>query len=208
MHVHVSPRHSDFTSAQLRGLCKGLCYFDDAITRVVPAERKATTWALSNVRGRGSTVNQKLKRLYNLVPSTSWAHLFKKLDGVTPKNVHQMLSSNNRYLSWNFDNVTKDCGTVEFRRPPAVDSVEKASHWTAFTLGFAAQAMTTDWASLESRKTVGTVLELHTFIVDGLKTLGTASQGALDEQLLKEDTLPSPVCTTAAALEITKRKNW
>ena len=195
MHVHVSPFEDQFTAEHLRGICKGLCYFDDAITRVMPADRKENEWAVSNVVGRGAGVSQKLRRSYSLVPAQTWARLFKLLDKVTPGTVHGLLASDSRYLSWNFEHITQDCGTVEFRRPPGVDSARKASHWAAFALGFVAQAMDseTDWARLEALKTVGSVEELRTFVTQGLERLGTTCSGALN--VVREDPSPPDVLT-------------
>ena len=206
MHVHVSPQDSKFTAEQLRGICKGLCFFDDAITRVMPADRKENEWAVSNVVGRGAGVSQKLRRSYSLVPAQTWARLFKLLDKVTPETVHGLLASNTRYLSWNFEHITEPCGTVEFRRPPGVDSVEKASHWAAFALGFVAQAMDseTDWARLESRNTVGSVEELRAFVTQGIGMLGPTCSGALGP--VREDSSPPDVLTQEELDQIELKK--
>jgi hypothetical protein len=196
MHVHVSPGDGKYTAEQLQKICKGLCYFDDAITRIMPAERKDNPWATSNVAGRGSKVNQKLRRTYSQVPTKSWAQLFTLLNKVTPKLVYSLLSGDcdRRYLSWNFENVTESCGTVEFRRPPGVDSAAKAIHWAAFTLGFVARALAVDWAPFESLNTLGSVGELERFIAQGLLVLGPSTADSLCGAIV-EDTSPPAVLT-------------
>jgi hypothetical protein len=199
MHVHVSPFGSTYTTRQLRGVCKGVCYYDNATTKVLPGERKDNPWATSNVVGRGGMVNQKLKRAYSLVPSGSWAQLFKMLDKVTPLVVYETMSAHSRYMAWNFQNVTKRCGTIEFRRPPGADSAAKAIHWAAFALGFVTRAMAVDWAPLESRSTVGSVADLHAFVTQGLQMLGPTCSGALNDAKMVEDT-SAPTVLTAAEL--------
>ncbi|KAK4251737.1 putative amidoligase enzyme-domain-containing protein [Corynascus novoguineensis] len=198
MHVHVSPYDGRYTAGQLQKICKALCYFDNAITKVMPAERKDNPWATSN----------KLKRAYTLVPAHSWAYIFKLLDKTTPKHVHGMLSGGwrwrSRYCSWNFENVTEACGTIEFRRPPGADSPDSSIHWAAFTLGFVARALATDWAPYASLKTVGSVADLERFILGGISTLGPTMNGALGWRIV-EDTSP-PTVLTAEELGAIERK--
>ncbi|KAK4194107.1 putative amidoligase enzyme-domain-containing protein [Triangularia verruculosa] len=185
MHVHVSPGPSTFNNSQLRSICKAICYFDDAITRVMPADRKENTWARSNfmperpVKGDTSSSNQsvnpKIKRYYSLVQTQSFSQLWKYFDKVTSNQVHSFMANtagnNSRYLSWNFENITQQCGTLEFRRPPAADTAEKANHWIAFALGFVAQAIAADWKAVESQKRGGGVAELRAHVVRGLQGL-------------------------------------
>ncbi|KAK4248642.1 hypothetical protein C7999DRAFT_13395 [Corynascus novoguineensis] len=208
MHVHVSPYDGRYTAEHLRKICKALCYFDNAITRVMPAERKNNCWATSNVSGRGVAVNQKLKKAYSLLPAQSWKYLFELFDKtVTPKHVYQLLSGNyeSRYVSWNFENVTQPCGTVEFRRPPGADSAAKAIHWAGFTLGFVARALAMDWAPFVSLKTVGSVTDLEQFIIQGLQKLGPTSQPAALGRRIVEDT-SAPTVLTPAQLSAIERK--
>ena len=205
-HVHVSPYDGRYTAGQLQKICEALCYFDNAITKVMPAERKDNPWTTSNVAGRSPSVNEKLKRAYTLVPAHSWAYIFKLLDKTTPKHVHDMLSGGwrSRYCSWNFENVMEACGTIEFRRPPGADSPDRSIHWTAFTLGFVARALATDWAPYASLKTVGSVADLERFILGGISTLGPTMNGALRGRIV-EDTSP-PTVLTAEELGAIERK--
>ncbi|KAL2138087.1 hypothetical protein VTI28DRAFT_7492 [Corynascus sepedonium] len=211
MHVHVSPYDGPYTADQLKKICKALSYFDNAITKVMPTERKDNHWATSNVAGRGIAVNQKLKKAYSLVPTQSWVHLFKLFDkAVTPKHVHQLLSGNyeSRYVSWNFENVTQPCGTVEFRRPPGADSAAKAIHWAAFTLGFVARALATDWAPFASLKTVGSVSYLEQFITQGLQNLGpTTSRAALGKRIVEDTSAPTVLTPGQLGAIERKKKN-
>jgi len=211
MHVHVSPYDGPYTADQLKKICKALSYFDNAITKVMPTERKDNHWATSNVAGRGIAVNQKLKKAYSLVPTQSWVHLFKLFDkAVTPKHVHQLLSGNyeSRYVSRNFENVTQPCGTVEFRRPPGADSAAKAIHWAAFTLGFVARALATDWAPFASLKTVGSVSYLEQFITQGLQNLGpTTSRAALGKRIVEDTSAPTVLTPGQLGAIERKKKN-
>jgi hypothetical protein len=206
MHIHVSPLGSAFSAEQLRGISKGVCYYDDATTKVLPAERKNNPWAKSNVFGRGASVSQKLKRAYRQVVSgKSWVHLFKMLDKVAPSSVYDTLSAGSRYMAWNFQNITKPCGTIESRRPPGVDSAAKASHWVAFTLGFVVQALAMDWSSLESQSAVGSVADLYAFVTQGLRLLGHNCSGALDGTKMLKDT-SAPIFITPAELAAIEQK--
>jgi hypothetical protein len=88
MHVHVSPNNPDgskYTITQLRGILKGLSYFDNAITSIMPAERKENEWAVSNVQGRSA--KPKLKNAYALVHTKSWKPLFTIFDKVAKQGI-------------------------------------------------------------------------------------------------------------------------
>jgi len=208
MHVHVCRGVDKFRNTDLAEICKALCYFEDAITKVMPADRKENIWAVSNVLGhptKGSAVNQKLKRRYGSVPKNSWQPFFEYLDKVSVNTVHDMLSSRNRYVSWNFENVKEHCGTVEFRRPPGVKTAKEASHWAAFTVGFIAQAMIVDWSKYAKLREVGPVHELQAFILGGTQVLGPYCYGALQkERIVEHDS--EPTALSATELEAVERK--
>ncbi|KAL2135605.1 hypothetical protein VTI74DRAFT_7752 [Chaetomium olivicolor] len=209
-HVHVSRHDLTFTAEQLKGICKGVCYYEEPITKVMPSERKETSWAVSNVLGEAKQVNQKLRRAYRLVPETTWAPLFKILGKITLKTVQDTLArtsrGDDRYLSWNFENITQPCGTIEFRRPPAVASAADACHWAAFSVGFIARAMGADWTRIESLNTVGSVAELRKFVAQGVEILGPTCVGALIEAKLVEDFSPAQVLTPAELEDIEQKK--
>ncbi|KAK0665499.1 putative amidoligase enzyme-domain-containing protein [Cercophora samala] len=206
MHIHVSPGPGlpTFDDSQIRAICKAICYFDDAITRVMPADRKETTWAKSNVlpehpvkhdtdwAKRGQSVNPKIKRYYSQVSTQGFGPLWKLFDNITWRGAHACMSYTDgdraRYLSWNFENLVKQCGTLEFRRPPAVDSAEKAGHWIAFTLGFISRAVSADWVAVESKKRGGEVADLRAHVVQGLRTFPSNCSDAFILGKAVEDT--------------------
>lgn len=49
MHVHVAPNmEGQWTPTTLPGPVKGIAVFDDAITKIMPADRKVNPWCRSN----------------------------------------------------------------------------------------------------------------------------------------------------------------
>jgi hypothetical protein len=65
-------------------------------------------------------------------------HLLSRKDGVSQ-----------RYSSWNFTYVVKDCGTVEFRRPPGCAKASDAAHWIGFAMSFVQGALLADNGTFE-----------------------------------------------------------
>lgn len=187
MHVHVSPDNagdSRYTLNQLKGIMKAVFYFDDALTRIMPADRKVNEWAKSNVRAKET--KDALKNAYAVIPQKSWTPLFKLIDSIKfPQLVHPQFGSD-RYMSWNFGNVTDSCGTVEFRRPPGVDSVGKAKHWAAITLAFVSEPISTDWSIVISPKSYPSVTELQQYICIGAQSLARPCWDSLDDRRLQE----------------------
>ncbi|KAM7187543.1 hypothetical protein V8F33_011190 [Rhypophila sp. PSN 637] len=128
MHVHVSPGESTkFNECQLQAICKAIFYWDTVTTSILPLHRKSSTWAASNCAD--------IKR-----PSKKGEPLNDLMSGSTNPD-----KKRGRYVGWNFQHVTDKCGTIEFRRPPGVDTADDALYWICFTVGFVSQAIRTDW---------------------------------------------------------------
>lgn len=120
---------------------KAISYYDEPINKVMPAVRKDNTYAKSNMQVKiSSTIN----KLYSPVVMTFWRPLFDYYDERIPSHLMKSHAfptmGGNRLASWNFEHIEGPCGTIEFRRSPGCDTVRKAKHWTAFTLGFVYQA--------------------------------------------------------------------
>ena len=199
MHIHVSPSLDPARSYRLDDLkmiMKGIAYFDDAITKIMPADRKENPWAVSNFNSREAP--RDLYNAYAQVPYASWGPLFQRIDGIKMKQLVFRALGENRNMSWNFGNITSQCGTVEFRRPPGVQSAAAAKHWAAFTLSFIAQAMSEDWSQKQSAKEYPKVQRLLLFLVDGVNKLERASKNALNSSLIREDHSAPAVYSTAA----------
>jgi len=205
MHVHVStsPNSTNqYTLPQLKSVSKGVSYFDDAITRMMPADRKNNPYAASNVQGEKAL--EELASKYKLVPTESWETLFRYIDGIGMKPVISMKMGVDRYMAWNFTNIMNLCGTVEFRLPPGVKTPADAKHWASFALGFIASSLTFNWNSVKPLKKYPTVSEAVTFINSGVRSLHPHSQGALLAKLMKEDLSP-PTVLSHEKLEQIKR---
>lgn len=203
MHVHVAPE-PQWTAGALRDLVKATGVFDDAIMRIMPADRKMNPWARSNFRDLGADKAQPaLKKAFDEVPAKTWKSLFDVLDKIKMVQSALLIWGQTRYVSWNLAPLTSS-GTVEFRRPPGVGTPADAKKWVAFTLGFVCAAVQANWhAQWSSKKTHATVSDLHSFLRTGLQLLGW--QGYLDPRSLVEDTSP-PKTLEWYELEEVKRK--
>ncbi|KAK3315572.1 putative amidoligase enzyme-domain-containing protein [Apodospora peruviana] len=183
-HVHVSPGLFKFKDTQLRSICKAAAVFDDAITAIMPVERKDNPWATSNFQGSGESINKRLQKAFSAVKTDKWISFFEYIDcNVYLHTAYDVMSSGGRagrFVCWNFENVTKACGTVEFRRPPGTKDAMTTGHWVAFTLGFIAEAVaTTDWNKRWGKLNCGgNVKELRGFVSAGIKRLSSYETNA------------------------------
>lgn len=217
MHVHVSPsakpRGSEdkWSAAQLRSILKAISYFDDPITKVMPAERKQNPFAMSNMLSDDVfRATPALKKAYLAVGKDTWKPLFDFYDAKIKSNLMKpqahVIMGSCRLLSWNFEHIAASCGTVEFRRCPGAKSAQMAKHWVRFTLGFiAATAIAPQdanfWTIRSNTKGYPTVQSLDLFVQNGLTKLESASQGPLGP--LKEITEPP---TVFPAAQLAKKK--
>lgn len=195
MHVHVSPsakpRGSEdkWTAAQLRSILKAISYFDNPITKIMPAERKENPYAMSNMLSDDVfRATPALKEAYVAVGKDTWKPLFDIYDAKLKSNLMRgqshVIMGSCRILSWNFEHIAASCGTVEFRRSPGVSSALMAKHWAAFTLGFIAAAAiepqdANPLISGANKNVHPPVTLLEWFVRHGLEKLEFESRGAL-----------------------------
>lgn len=217
MHIHVSPsaepkgQEDRWTTQNLNGIMKALSYFDDPITRIMPEERKNNPFAMSNLLSdecfKG---NPKLRTMYQQIQVKTWKPLFDYFDTVMKSNLHKRqahtIMGGSRYASWNFEHITDACGTVEFRRCPAVDRSSQAKIWVSFALGFlyAAAFLPPDWSNLAATKVHPPVTELDSFTRTGLRGLEATCQGAF--RTLQENTNPAHLYSAAEMTKLLAKK--
>ena len=162
---------------------KALSYYDQPITKVMPAERKQNPYAMSNM------TLANLSKYYAAVEKNSWKPLFDYYDGqlksaILARNAHAIMGGD-RLASWNFEHITDQCGTIEFRRSPGCDNVAKAKHWVNFTLGFVYHAAKggVDWSVHQNEKKHPSVADLSAFVTRGVNLLepGCSALGPIAE---------------------------
>ncbi|KAG9253975.1 uncharacterized protein F5Z01DRAFT_687403 [Emericellopsis atlantica] len=196
MHVHVSPGTTPELRYQLpevKQILKAISYYDEAVTKIVPADRKNNPYAESSFTGLASPA--KLRQRFKDVPTLGWTPLFQLFDEQRSKQHVQLeVMTSQRYVSWNFGNLTTTCGTVEFRRQPGVKTAKEAKHRVGITLGFIRAALLTDWGRYKTLKRHGSVQQLRDFVRSGIRTLCNGCVDAVVDVALVEDTNPARVC--------------
>jgi hypothetical protein len=166
---------------------------------VLPPERKKCGWACSNVD------QAPWKDQYGQVPQRTWAPLFNWVD-----QHHEMQTllhdwSDEKYLGWNFGNVLDGCGTIEFRRAPAIQTAHDAKHWVAVAIGLVAHAIwVQDWNKIRATNTYPSTDALRAAISDGIGMLGQNSQGAFG--VLADDSRPTTPVNTQERARIEQKK--
>ncbi|KAH6855005.1 hypothetical protein B0I37DRAFT_45119 [Chaetomium sp. MPI-CAGE-AT-0009] len=190
-HVHVEP-NPEWTMSSIHGLMKATGVFDDAIMKIMPAERKMNPWARSSFRDGPLPTDKaqpELRKLFEEVPTKTWKPLFAVFERIKTINAVLLTWGQERNVSWNFGCLTT-CKTAEFRRPPGVKTAADAQKWAAFTVAFVCAATKTDWQTpWLSSKNNATVAELQSFVAHGLRLLGW--ENFLDPSKLTENTSPA-----------------
>ncbi|KAH6628431.1 putative amidoligase [Chaetomium tenue] len=144
MHVHVAPKPK-WEMSSLRDIMKATGVFDDAITKIMPASRKANPWARSNFRDGPEPTDKAqpaLKKAFDEVPSKAWGPLFALFDSVKMRQAILLTWGQDRNVSWNLAPLSQ-CGTIEFRRPPGVRTAVDAQKWATFAVAFVCAATAT-----------------------------------------------------------------
>lgn len=220
MHVHVSPgvgHENRYTMDEVKQLLKGIAYWDEAITKVMPAERKATPWAYSSSNppdlAGDRTEHQVIKKLsqgiqdFNQVPTRGWQQVFQRFDRMKMRQmVFAEFNGGSRYQSWNFAHLVDQCGTVEFRRPPGVRSAREATKWVALALGCVRASLSFDWTAKGRVQHHANVADFTKFVKSGLEALGRYIDNALEDGALREDRAPASVFSRDELRRIEKKK--
>lgn len=147
-HVHVRPAAS-YTLDQVKCVAKAVAYYEPVVREVVPSERKDCVWATSNMSQAESS--PELKREYDQArASSNYRPLFDWIDSFPNADAILEVMSPRKGVSWNFRNVLKKCGTIEFRRPPQVRNSRSSRHWMAFALCFVRHSLSFDFSTVNS----------------------------------------------------------
>ena len=181
---------------------KAVSYFTNPVTKIMPAERKNSPWAMPNMLSDDVAERQpQLKAAYEQVETESWKLLFDIYDSRMKRPLDRtqayVVMGQHRNVAWNFAHVTSDCGTIEFRQGPGITTSEQVKHCVSFTLGFiyaAAFQTNLNWTQTAATTTHPSVEELDSFVKTGSRGLEPESQGALET--LEEDTSEAKVWTT------------
>ncbi|KAJ8132833.1 hypothetical protein O1611_g788 [Lasiodiplodia mahajangana] len=200
-HVHISvqdgedAKHSPtiYDLDQLRRISKSVVIYEDAVTQLVPEDRKSCHYCTSNVRVPNTLLNDKYTLQLDHATSEifEWINGFKEeptvMSNMSPVSRHapqheEAPGFGGRYVSWNFTSLSKQ-GTIEFRRAPKSVSKEDTWAWAGFALCFVANAIRCEspenlnWqpASLSELKRAimkgGTQVNLPTSLTEILKDL-------------------------------------
>ncbi|KAK5991707.1 hypothetical protein PT974_07740 [Cladobotryum mycophilum] len=207
MHVHVSPSiktEGGYTLEELKRISKAIFYFDDAITKIMPAGRKNNKYAPAN--GQAQETLGSLRTAYQEVSTSSWTTLFQIIDGIRMRFALPMVVAPVKCLSWNFLHISELCGTVEFRRPPGAATAEEAIHWAGLTIAFVRQAMNHDWVPYQSKVEYPTVDELRNFILEGFHSLEPACHNAINFNRIVENTDSPTLLSTTEFEQVIRMK--
>ncbi len=153
MHVYAKPANG-WGCQDVQSLAKATAVFNDAITKIMPEDRKRNNWARSNFHAITdhtgkynakslSGVEAALVDDYNRVFKDMWKPLFDCFDSKLgkPEDILDVFGTD-RHVSMNFIPINnRICRTVEFRCPPAVSTASDAQKWTAFTLAFVSRSL-------------------------------------------------------------------
>ena len=129
-HVHIRPTNG-FSLPLLKLLSKALIMMEPHIEGLLPQERRSSDYAICRTMvddgsllatlSREAHGNQDFRKANRWIESHDKERLCETM-------------SPTRHSAWNFANVLKSCGTVEFRSPPQVDSASETIHWIVVAL--------------------------------------------------------------------------
>ncbi|KAI1325960.1 putative amidoligase enzyme-domain-containing protein [Xylariaceae sp. FL0255] len=190
-HIHVSPFESLYTLGQIKKIMKATWFFDEAFTKTATASSKYNIWCMPNSKSvvvrkprspdedKSWTSFENIRQAYRQIEGhegTTWNSIFQEINGVTSEMDAFIRMGGTRMVSMNFKHLCYSCRTIEFRRPPGVQSSEDAIYYALFALGFFAEALNTDFAKYEQRTGCPSLKEFSKFVNDGLRKLDGRSR--------------------------------
>jgi hypothetical protein len=197
--VHVRPEKG-YKLDQLKSVAKAVAYFEPMVKLVMPLERKDCVWARNNMDQ--AALSPELTRIYDQAwASKKYRLFFDWIDAIPTLGILSQVMSPAKSVSWNIINTLKECGTMEFRRPPQVSGQAATNHWIAFTLSFVRLSLAYDFSNINSAPSYE---KFKTDITWAANRLGIAS--ALADWNLMNQSVQTTLLTLPEAAAISQLK--
>ncbi|KAK7903720.1 hypothetical protein LTR67_001740 [Exophiala xenobiotica] len=127
-HVHLKLPNG-FSLSQLKKIACGIAFHKDEITKMLPPERRGNTYCKQNWDRSAYLNRRSMNQALNLINSANNVQdLIWYMQGEV---VDQQ-----RYVLWNFQNITGNSGTIEFRGGRCLRGRHRTKWWIAFAVGF------------------------------------------------------------------------
>lgn len=130
-HIHISPL-GGFDVEQVRSFACFITCLSDMISEEIPLERRQSRFAMPNFRVKTKPSLDKL------APGTPIAEAIELMMPTVEDAL--MADTHRKFVAWNFLPLLVQ-GTIEFRQPPHVKSLEEALHWVTKALCFGRQGL-------------------------------------------------------------------
>jgi hypothetical protein len=127
-HVHLKLPNG-FSLSQLKKIACGITFHKDETTKMLPPERRGNLYCMQNW-DRSAYLNRRtMDQALELINSANNVQdLIWYMQGEV---VDQQ-----RYVLWNFQNITGNSGTIEFRGGRCLRGKYRTKWWIAFAVGF------------------------------------------------------------------------
>lgn len=140
-HIHVSPTGRRYTFAELRKIAYAVASQEELIMAILPPERVDNHYCRPS-----SSVSVNLRDDITPTsfdgPDRPTLRVTTRLwDCNTEEQLVTYMQAGNRMVLWNFENVLKECGTVEFRGGRHMRGPKRTKRWIAFAVVFVAKAI-------------------------------------------------------------------
>ncbi|KAK4136085.1 hypothetical protein BT67DRAFT_432870 [Trichocladium antarcticum] len=200
-HVHVSPgplRKNSYTFDQLVQIASASQFWEMALQRILPEERRNNRYAMSNNTAFATAA-------YNNVPYATWGPVFQEIKDAAASSRKHMVpfvqfgylmaganptgldatDTGTRYLSSNFLPLDR-LGTVELRRQAGVASARTAIYRALLALTLHVSALRYNFAAAAARGGHASHEELISELAGCIKQLPEQCRGARFVKWLKE----------------------
>ena len=137
-HIHIKPLGTDVTTIRLQRIAYAIVLFENHVLEILRAAERSLSYCRPNTK-----VSIELIEIFsNGKNPSAYEELAVELaDPSTPGEIISLMQGDEKYVLWNFRNITKAKGTIEFRGAPGVHSAQETYHWILFALGFVLLAL-------------------------------------------------------------------
>jgi hypothetical protein len=140
-HVHVAPIDRSFKLCEMKAIAFACCYYEPYILSILPYERRNHRYC-----NRNSNVVQPMGDLVRAQSVCGVWTLREEINSL--ESVEQVceflqggMKKEHRYVLWNFQNLARRTGTIEFRGGRHLRGPVKTMWWITFVVVFVSMAI-------------------------------------------------------------------
>lgn len=137
--MHLSPAGRSWGVGEVQNICIAILHFETAFGSILPEARWGNFWAKTFKNSNPQFRDLTLAQCFNLIRGCKTLENISDL--MNPLELHGREMVNDRYYSWNFENLKRSTkATIEWRQPEGMSTPQGCIAWMELAINFVLSA--------------------------------------------------------------------